>query len=81
MAVFTASMLIKALPVTNPQLSSMYLSSLQYVLDDKISYPDDTFMDLEFKTSVMYDIAKVLYEQKVCVCTQEMSVITGGNLI
>ncbi|XP_023685582.1 guanylyl cyclase C-like isoform X2 [Paramormyrops kingsleyae] len=58
MAVFTASKLIKALLVTNPQLSSIYLSSLQYVLDDKISYPDDTFMDLEFKTSVMYDIAK-----------------------
>ncbi|XP_048848377.1 guanylyl cyclase C-like [Brienomyrus brachyistius] len=32
--------------------------SLRYVLDDKISYPDDTFMNLEFKTSVMYDIAK-----------------------
>ncbi|XP_069765376.1 guanylyl cyclase C-like isoform X2 [Narcine bancroftii] len=28
------------------------------VLNDKISYPDGTFMDLEFKVSVMYDIAK-----------------------
>ncbi|KAK6471513.1 heat-stable enterotoxin receptor [Huso huso] len=32
--------------------------SLRYVLNDKISYPDDTFMDWEFKISVMYDIAK-----------------------
>ncbi|XP_041938576.1 heat-stable enterotoxin receptor isoform X2 [Alosa sapidissima] len=32
--------------------------SLRYVLNDKISYPEDTFMDWEFKTSVMYDIAK-----------------------
>ncbi|NWI60931.1 GUC2C protein, partial [Calyptomena viridis] len=28
------------------------------VLNDKISYPDGTFMDWEFKISVMYDIAK-----------------------
>ena len=33
----------------------------QYILNDKISYPDETFMDMEFKISVMYDIAKVLY--------------------
>ncbi|MEQ2217306.1 hypothetical protein XENOCAPTIV_004597, partial [Xenoophorus captivus] len=26
---------------------------------DQISYPDETFMDMEFKISVMYDIAKV----------------------
>lgn len=32
---------------------------LQDVLNDKISYPDGTFMDWEFKISVMYDIAKV----------------------
>ncbi|KAL0992954.1 hypothetical protein UPYG_G00101430 [Umbra pygmaea] len=32
--------------------------SLKYVLNDKISYPEETFMDLEFKISVMYDIAK-----------------------
>uniref|UniRef100_A0A8C1N9E2 Guanylate cyclase n=1 Tax=Cyprinus carpio TaxID=7962 RepID=A0A8C1N9E2_CYPCA len=32
--------------------------SLRYVLNDKISYPDESFMDLEFKISVMYDIAK-----------------------
>uniref|UniRef100_A0AAY4C6C9 Guanylate cyclase n=1 Tax=Denticeps clupeoides TaxID=299321 RepID=A0AAY4C6C9_9TELE len=32
--------------------------SLRYVLNDKVSYPDETFMDLEFKISVMYDIAK-----------------------
>lgn len=31
----------------------------QYVLNDKISYPEETFMDWEFKISVMYDIAKV----------------------
>lgn len=31
----------------------------QYILNDKISYPDETFMDMEFKISVMYDIAKV----------------------
>ncbi|XP_062387076.1 guanylyl cyclase C [Sardina pilchardus] len=32
--------------------------SLRYILDDKISYPEETFMDLEFKISVIYDIAK-----------------------
>ncbi|XP_036408707.1 heat-stable enterotoxin receptor [Megalops cyprinoides] len=32
--------------------------SLRYVLNDKISYPEETFMDLEFKISVMSDIAK-----------------------
>ncbi|XP_056325505.1 guanylyl cyclase C [Danio aesculapii] len=32
--------------------------SLRYVLDDKISYPEETFMDWQFKISVMYDIAK-----------------------
>ncbi|XP_073713944.1 guanylyl cyclase C isoform X1 [Misgurnus anguillicaudatus] len=32
--------------------------SLRFVLNDKISYPDESFMDLEFKISVMYDIAK-----------------------
>uniref|UniRef100_A0A6Q2XZ32 Guanylate cyclase n=1 Tax=Esox lucius TaxID=8010 RepID=A0A6Q2XZ32_ESOLU len=32
--------------------------SLRYVLNDKISYPEESFMDLEFKISVMYDIAK-----------------------
>nr|XP_061807414.1 guanylyl cyclase C-like [Nerophis lumbriciformis] len=32
--------------------------SLRYVLNDKVSYPDETFMDWEFKISVMYDIAK-----------------------
>uniref|UniRef100_A0AAY5F274 Guanylate cyclase n=1 Tax=Electrophorus electricus TaxID=8005 RepID=A0AAY5F274_ELEEL len=32
--------------------------SLRYVLNDKISYPNESFMDLEFKISVMYDIAK-----------------------
>ncbi|XP_067237198.1 guanylyl cyclase C [Chanodichthys erythropterus] len=32
--------------------------SLRSVLNDKISYPDESFMDLEFKISVMYDIAK-----------------------
>nr|CAQ64670.1 guanylate cyclase C type 2 [Anguilla anguilla] len=32
--------------------------SLRYVLNDKISYPEETFMDLEFKISVMHDIVK-----------------------
>uniref|UniRef100_A0A3P8PZM6 Guanylate cyclase n=1 Tax=Astatotilapia calliptera TaxID=8154 RepID=A0A3P8PZM6_ASTCA len=32
--------------------------SLRYILSDRISYPDETFMDMEFKISVMYDIAK-----------------------
>ncbi|XP_053269862.1 guanylyl cyclase C [Pleuronectes platessa] len=32
--------------------------SLRYVLNDKISYPEETFMDWEFKVTVMYDIAK-----------------------
>lgn len=41
-------------------MSSDVLRSFQYILNDRISYPDDTFMDMEFKISVMYDIAKVL---------------------
>ncbi|KAM3597900.1 uncharacterized protein V6R79_010938 [Siganus canaliculatus] len=32
--------------------------SLRQILSDRISYPDETFMDMEFKISVMYDIAK-----------------------
>ncbi|XP_078126392.1 guanylyl cyclase C [Sander vitreus] len=32
--------------------------SLRYILNNRISYPDETFMDMEFKISVMYDIAK-----------------------
>ncbi|MBN3293117.1 GUC2C protein, partial [Polypterus senegalus] len=32
--------------------------SLRHVLNDRISYPEETFMDLEFKISVMTDIAK-----------------------
>ncbi|XP_078506458.1 guanylyl cyclase C-like [Lissotriton helveticus] len=32
--------------------------SLRDVLNDNISYPDGTFMDWEFKISVLYDIAK-----------------------
>uniref|UniRef100_A0AAQ5XH15 Guanylate cyclase n=1 Tax=Amphiprion ocellaris TaxID=80972 RepID=A0AAQ5XH15_AMPOC len=32
--------------------------SLKYVLNDKVSYPEEAFMDWEFKISVMYDIAK-----------------------
>ncbi|KAM7386452.1 hypothetical protein PAMA_009190 [Pampus argenteus] len=32
--------------------------SLRYILNDRISYPEETFMDMEFKISVMYDIAK-----------------------
>ncbi|XP_065820934.1 guanylyl cyclase C isoform X1 [Labrus bergylta] len=32
--------------------------SLRYILNDRISYPDETFMDMEFRISVMYDIAK-----------------------
>ncbi|CAN9505803.1 unnamed protein product [Ophioblennius macclurei] len=32
--------------------------SLRYILNDRISYPDKTFLDMEFKISVMYDIAK-----------------------
>ncbi|KAJ3600580.1 hypothetical protein NHX12_031560 [Muraenolepis orangiensis] len=32
--------------------------SLRHVLNDRISYPDEGFMDMEFKISVMYDIAK-----------------------
>ncbi|XP_037318972.2 guanylyl cyclase C isoform X2 [Pungitius pungitius] len=31
--------------------------SLRYVLNDTVSYPEETFADLEFKISVMYDIA------------------------
>lgn len=29
------------------------------MLNNLVSYPDETFMDWEFKISVMYDIAKV----------------------
>ncbi|KAI3365534.1 hypothetical protein L3Q82_010621, partial [Scortum barcoo] len=32
--------------------------SLRYVLNDKVSFPEEAFMDWEFKISVMYDIAK-----------------------
>ncbi|XP_061565050.1 guanylyl cyclase C [Cololabis saira] len=32
--------------------------SLRYVLNNKVSYPEETFMDWEFKISVMYDVAK-----------------------
>uniref|UniRef100_A0A8C1BPT1 Guanylate cyclase n=1 Tax=Cyprinus carpio carpio TaxID=630221 RepID=A0A8C1BPT1_CYPCA len=32
--------------------------SLRHALNDKISYPEETFMDWQFKISVMYDIAK-----------------------
>uniref|UniRef100_A0A8C5GXG3 Guanylate cyclase n=1 Tax=Gouania willdenowi TaxID=441366 RepID=A0A8C5GXG3_GOUWI len=32
--------------------------SLRYVLNNLVSYPEGTFMDWEFKISVMYDIAK-----------------------
>ncbi|KAI4876495.1 hypothetical protein NFI96_010589 [Prochilodus magdalenae] len=32
--------------------------SLRCVLDDTISYPEETFMDWEYKISVMHDIAK-----------------------
>lgn len=39
----------------------LYLFFFQHILSDKISYPDETFMDTEFKISVMYDIAKVLF--------------------
>lgn len=38
-----------------------HVFSPQYILSDRISYPDETFMDMEFKISVMYDIAKVLF--------------------
>ncbi|MGH0172060.1 UNVERIFIED_CONTAM: hypothetical protein FKN15_062512 [Acipenser sinensis] len=41
-----------------PGRNSLVKESCHYVLNDKISYPDDTFMDWEFKISVMYDIAK-----------------------
>ncbi len=43
---------------THTQIPSVPLF-FQYVLNDKISYPEETFMDWEFKISVMYDIAKV----------------------
>lgn len=52
----------------NTQISASAFSLMQIifffppsqdVLNDKISYPDGTFMDWEFKISVMYDIAKV----------------------
>lgn len=39
--------------------SSFSFSTVQEVLNDTISYPDGTFMDWEFKISVLYDIAKV----------------------
>ncbi|CAJ1080629.1 LOW QUALITY PROTEIN: heat-stable enterotoxin receptor [Xyrichtys novacula] len=32
--------------------------SLRFVLNDKVSYPEETFMNWEFKISVMFDIAK-----------------------
>lgn len=52
----------------------------QEVLNDTISYPDGTFMDWEFKISVLYDIAKVrgVYTKvfmKVRQCNKLLSVI------
>jgi hypothetical protein len=44
-------------PCNNSSSSSFSLT--QEVLNDTISYPDGTFMDWEFKISVLYDIAKV----------------------
>lgn len=41
------------------QFKTTLFFSSQDVLNDKISYPDGTFMDWEFKISIMYDIAKV----------------------
>lgn len=41
-----------------PAIIFCFLSP-QYVLNDKVSYPEETFMDWEFKISVMYDITKV----------------------
>jgi hypothetical protein len=47
----------------SPRLSCfalrVFLSPVQEVLNDTISYPDGTFMDWEFKISVLNDIAKV----------------------
>lgn len=40
-------------------LMRVFLSPVQEVLNDTISYPDGTFMDWEFKISVLNDIAKV----------------------
>ena len=40
-------------------LVCVFFSPPQEVLNDTISYPDGTFMDWEFKISVLYDIAKV----------------------
>lgn len=42
----------------------------QYVLNDKISYPEETFMDWEFKISVMYDIAKVRQKDMRNMCNK-----------
>lgn len=53
------------------------LSLSKYVLDDKISYPEETFMDWEFKISVMYDIAKVREGQRsgyMCSATAPRSI-------
>ena len=50
---------ISSSPFSLMQLRTTLFFSSQDVLNDKISYPDGTFMDWEFKISVMYDIAKV----------------------
>lgn len=47
------------LKILKRELAHLFFS--QYILSDRISYPDETFMDMEFKISVMYDIAKVLF--------------------
>ncbi|XP_043942824.1 heat-stable enterotoxin receptor-like [Protopterus annectens] len=41
-----------------PDSITGYSINYQNVLKDRISYPDVTFMDWEFKISVMYDIVK-----------------------
>lgn len=50
---------ISSSPFSLTQFRTTLFFSSQDVLNDKISYPDGTFMDWEFKISVMYDIAKV----------------------
>lgn len=63
-------------PHTNTQMPSVPFF-FQYVLNDKISYPEETFMDWEFKISVMYDIAKVRQKlwallMNATLCSSEM---------
>ncbi|KAJ1173440.1 hypothetical protein NDU88_005274 [Pleurodeles waltl] len=59
----------------------MYGSSCKDVLNDNISYPDGTFMDLEFKISVLYDIAKEVHGAPVRLACSDHPASSGRSCV